>query len=531
MSASPTSARVEPERAPAGDRRGVADARLGDDEPVVRDELAQADGPLGVDVERPQVAVVEADQAGAGRERALELALVVGLDERLEAELAAPASTSRASRLAGWRTASSSTRSAPAARRSGSWTADRRRTPWRGPGRRRRRGPRAGRRPSRRTSAARTGRRSPPRRRPRRRGRGRRCRRPSAAIAPADGERALDLGDQVEAGRGERARRSGAAGARPRRRSMSAPGPVAVELGGDVRRGGGRRSPRRRSARRAGPRAAGRRRVMPALVAAVGFGRGRRRVGRSALRAERARAARPRGPASIVSAARSIPSSIWPTAPATSSAAAGVEQHDVAPDARLAAEDGLDDAGRSPSGVPPASLRRRRALEPERRRRRSRAARSPSPATTYSDAAAVERQLVDAVAVDRRTSAPCPSRADDLGDPRRRGRDRRPRAAGGVVAGRVGQRPEQVERGPDADLARGSGPAWRIAGWKPGANRKANPCVAQRRAGRRRVVVDPDAERVEHVGRARPRRDRPVAVLGDRDARPPPRRAPPSSRC
>ena len=32
---------VEPERTPAGDGRRLADARLGDDEPVVRDELAE----------------------------------------------------------------------------------------------------------------------------------------------------------------------------------------------------------------------------------------------------------------------------------------------------------------------------------------------------------------------------------------------------------------------------------------------------------------------------------------------------------
>ena len=78
---------VEPERAPAGDRRGLADARLGDDQPVVGDVLAQPGCPLDVDVERPQVAVVEPDQAGATGERALQLALVVDLDERLETDL------------------------------------------------------------------------------------------------------------------------------------------------------------------------------------------------------------------------------------------------------------------------------------------------------------------------------------------------------------------------------------------------------------------------------------------------------------
>ena len=76
--------RVEAQRPPAGDRGRVADARFGDDEAIVRHELAQAHRPLGVDRQRPQVAVVEADQAGTGRERPLELPLVVRLDERLQ---------------------------------------------------------------------------------------------------------------------------------------------------------------------------------------------------------------------------------------------------------------------------------------------------------------------------------------------------------------------------------------------------------------------------------------------------------------
>ena len=44
-------------------------------------------GAIDVDVERPQVAVVEPDEAGPGRERPVELAVVVDLDERLEPEL------------------------------------------------------------------------------------------------------------------------------------------------------------------------------------------------------------------------------------------------------------------------------------------------------------------------------------------------------------------------------------------------------------------------------------------------------------
>ncbi len=79
-------------RAPASGRRcaGLADARFGDDEPVVGHELAQPRGPVDVDLERAQVAVVEPDQPGAAGEGAVELARVVDLDERLEADLERP---------------------------------------------------------------------------------------------------------------------------------------------------------------------------------------------------------------------------------------------------------------------------------------------------------------------------------------------------------------------------------------------------------------------------------------------------------
>ena len=85
-------------------------------------------------------------------------------------------------------------------------------------------------------------------------------------------------------------------------------------------------------------------------------------------------------------------------------------------------------------------------------------------------------------------------------------------------AGGVGQGPEQVERGPDADLAAGrSGvPHRRVEHRREqegeAGSRSASPADC-------RIVVDPDAQRVEHVGRSRPRRDRAVAVLRDRDAR------------
>ena len=78
---------VEAEGAPPGDRGRFANAGFGDDEAIVRHEPAQARRPLQVHLERPQIAVVEADEPGPGRERALELAFVMGLDERFEADL------------------------------------------------------------------------------------------------------------------------------------------------------------------------------------------------------------------------------------------------------------------------------------------------------------------------------------------------------------------------------------------------------------------------------------------------------------
>ena len=81
---------IEPLRPPAGDGLGGPDAGLGDHQPVVRHELAQPAGTVRIDVERPQVAVVDADQAGVGVERESQLALVVRLHERLEPERQRP---------------------------------------------------------------------------------------------------------------------------------------------------------------------------------------------------------------------------------------------------------------------------------------------------------------------------------------------------------------------------------------------------------------------------------------------------------
>ena len=155
-----------------------------------------------------------------------------------------------------------------------------------------------------------------------------------------------------------------------------------------------------------------------------------------------------------------------------------VEHHDVAPRAGLAAQDGLDDD---------RVLRRRAAASAGRRAR-------PRPSATASTVAAddavrrhvvehagaIERQLVDAGAVDdERALDPEP-----LERPRRAARRsgrvrRRRRPADG--AGRVRQRPEEVERGPDADLAaRRAGVL--IAGWKLGANRNAKPSSRRARS-------------------------------------------------
>ena len=165
---------VEPERAPAGDDRGLADARFGDDETIVRHLVAEAPGAIDVHLERPEVAVVQPDEPGVRRERAIELAGVVDLDERLEADLEGTVHEPRQA-PGGMedREQEDQVRAGGAEDRQLDLLdhevlgQDR--------DRRRQRARRAGPRPSRRTSAARTGPRWPPRHRLRRRARGRRC--------------------------------------------------------------------------------------------------------------------------------------------------------------------------------------------------------------------------------------------------------------------------------------------------------------------------------------------------------------------
>ena len=78
---------VNPDRPPADERSGLANARLADHEAIIWDERPQANAVLRIHHEAAQVAVVEPDQARLGRERGAQLPFVVGFDERFETEL------------------------------------------------------------------------------------------------------------------------------------------------------------------------------------------------------------------------------------------------------------------------------------------------------------------------------------------------------------------------------------------------------------------------------------------------------------
>ena len=123
---------VEPLGAPVGDRRGLADARFGDEQPVVRDEPAEAGGALEVHVERAQVAVVQADEARATHEGALDLALVVRLDQRLHPQVAGQAHEAGQALGRGGGPPGAG-RGRPRPRAAAATGARRRRTPWPGP--------------------------------------------------------------------------------------------------------------------------------------------------------------------------------------------------------------------------------------------------------------------------------------------------------------------------------------------------------------------------------------------------------------
>ena len=306
--------------------------------------VAQPVRPLGVDLERAQVAVVEADEPrAASRGRASSSRCVVGLDERLQPELERAARRAAPAPRRGWRTASSRTRSAPAARSIGSWISlddellgqDRHAT-------------------AARTAPQVVDRAAEPVRLAQHRDRRRAAglvgagARDDVLVGGRDPagrrRRPLDLGDQVQTRRGERVRRSVAAAGSPRRPRVSGPGRQRPRPG--CRPGAARRSPRRRW--RARPAAAGRSAtVMPAP----------RSVGPAAVRSPRRLPRRPPRLARASRAARSRARHRWSAPPArspprsarprrpTRNAAAGVEQHDVATRARFAAQDRLDHPG------------------------------------------------------------------------------------------------------------------------------------------------------------------------------------------
>jgi len=55
---------------------------------MIRDESSESKAVVGIDLQRPQITVVEPDEARAGRQGRLEFTLVVDFDQRLETEFA-----------------------------------------------------------------------------------------------------------------------------------------------------------------------------------------------------------------------------------------------------------------------------------------------------------------------------------------------------------------------------------------------------------------------------------------------------------
>ena len=87
MSAVPTSSASAPASRTARAWSGRLDARLGDAQETARQPAQQLDLAPAVDLERRQVARVDADDRRAEVERALQLGTVVHLDERLHLEI------------------------------------------------------------------------------------------------------------------------------------------------------------------------------------------------------------------------------------------------------------------------------------------------------------------------------------------------------------------------------------------------------------------------------------------------------------
>ena len=97
ISVSPTSTASTPDLLELVELLARRDAGLRDDDLAGRDVGEQLEGPLQVDAEVAQVAVVDAEQLGVGVERDLELLLVVDLDEHVEVEAARLACRTRRS--------------------------------------------------------------------------------------------------------------------------------------------------------------------------------------------------------------------------------------------------------------------------------------------------------------------------------------------------------------------------------------------------------------------------------------------------
>src|SRR5258706_74060 len=191
----------------------------------------------------------------------------------------------------------------------------------------------------------------------------------------------------------------------------------------------------------------------------------------------------------------------------------GVQDDDVAPGPALSGEDRLDDRGVLGRGST-SELRGLRAAEPEVRSP-DLVNGNPGRRDVMDDAGPIERQLVDARPMDDDRSLG----AEQLRHGRDSGRDGRVPDSDNRAfrAGRVGERPHEVERRPHADLATGrAGVSHRRMEARGKEEGKAE--LAQVVRGRLGIVIDPDPERVEDVGRTGTRGDRPVAVLRDGDA-------------
>ena len=189
----------------------------------------------------------------------------------------------------------------------------------------------------------------------------------------------------------------------------------------------------------------------------------------------------------------------------------GIEQHDVARRAGFAAQHAANDAG---------VLRRVAALQVLGRGARQAGVLGRD--LEAADRAAVELddrgrprggELVGAVAAMDDPDALGAEIAQDLGHGLRPlGVEHADQLAPG--AGRVGERAQQVEDGPRAELDPRR-PHVAHGAVVPGRHEEADPGLPQRFADERHVRVDGDAEGGEQVGRARARRERAVAVLGD----------------